>query len=156
MAIQVSGTTVIDDSRNLVNVIGLKTVNSTSLLGSGDIAVGASTAVNGVGTYTVAMDQTQSATEGVGYKQDRTTAGSNLKATAIGTGSEIRNNIATSTSGTSGLTAKTSYNTANLSNLYDDTVFSGTWRLMSPSMRTGAEDSTGWGMSFPGLWVRYV
>jgi hypothetical protein len=34
MAIQVSGTTVIDDSRNLVNVIGLKTVNSTSLLGA--------------------------------------------------------------------------------------------------------------------------
>jgi hypothetical protein len=41
MAIQVSGTTVIDDSRVLSNVTGLKTVNSTSLLGSGDIAAGA-------------------------------------------------------------------------------------------------------------------
>jgi hypothetical protein len=51
MAIQVSGTTVIDDSRNLVNVIGLKTVNSTSLLGSGDIAAGASTTFGDVGTY---------------------------------------------------------------------------------------------------------
>jgi hypothetical protein len=51
MAIQVSGTTVIDDSRNLVNVIGLKTVNSTSLLGSGDIAAGASTTFGAVGTY---------------------------------------------------------------------------------------------------------
>jgi hypothetical protein len=52
MAIQVSGTTVIDDSRNLVNVIGIKTVNSTSLLGAGDIAAGASTTYGAVGTYT--------------------------------------------------------------------------------------------------------
>jgi hypothetical protein len=43
MAIQVSGTTVIDDSRNLVSVIGLKTVGGTAILGSGDIAVGGST-----------------------------------------------------------------------------------------------------------------
>ena len=51
MAIQVSGTTVIDDSRNLVNVIGLKTVGGTAILGSGDIAVGGSTTYNAVGTY---------------------------------------------------------------------------------------------------------
>jgi hypothetical protein len=54
MAIQVSGTTVIDDSRNLVNVIGIKTVNSTSLLGSGDIEAGASTTYGAVGTYVMA------------------------------------------------------------------------------------------------------
>jgi hypothetical protein len=34
MAIQVSGTTVIDGSRNLVNVIGLKTVGGTAILGA--------------------------------------------------------------------------------------------------------------------------
>ena len=38
MAIKIANTTVIDDSRNLVNVGGLKTINSQSILGSGDIA----------------------------------------------------------------------------------------------------------------------
>ncbi len=41
MAIQVNGTTVIDDSRALSNVTGLKTINGTSVLGSGDITAGA-------------------------------------------------------------------------------------------------------------------
>ncbi len=41
MAIQVNGTTVIDDSRTLQNVGGLKTINSTSILGSGNITAGA-------------------------------------------------------------------------------------------------------------------
>ena len=40
MAIQVGGTTVIDNSRVLQNISGLKTVGGTSILGSGDIAVG--------------------------------------------------------------------------------------------------------------------
>ena len=40
MAIKISGTTVIDDSRNLVNVLGLKTVGGQSILGSGDIVAG--------------------------------------------------------------------------------------------------------------------
>jgi len=52
MAIKVNGTTVIDDSRNLSNVGGLKTINSTSILGSGNISAGASTSHGGVGTYT--------------------------------------------------------------------------------------------------------
>lgn len=55
MAIQVGGTTVIDNSRNLTNVGGLKTVGGTSILGSGDISVGASTTFGAVGTYTGAM-----------------------------------------------------------------------------------------------------
>ena len=42
MAIQVNGTTVIDNSRNLSNVGGLKTVGGTAILGSGNIAVGES------------------------------------------------------------------------------------------------------------------
>lgn len=38
MAVKVSGTTVIDDSRNLVNITGVKTVSGTSILGTGDIS----------------------------------------------------------------------------------------------------------------------
>jgi len=40
MAIKVNGTTVIDDSRVLSSVTGLKTVGGESILGSGDIATG--------------------------------------------------------------------------------------------------------------------
>ena len=40
MAIQVNGTTVIDNSRNLSNVGGLKTVGGQSILGSGNIDAG--------------------------------------------------------------------------------------------------------------------
>lgn len=48
MAIQVSGTTVIDDSRVLQNVTGLKTINSNSILGSGDLTIsGSDVAANG-------------------------------------------------------------------------------------------------------------
>ena len=58
MAIKVSGTTVIDNSRNLTNIAGgLKTVNGNSVIGSGDISIstGASTDFNTVGTYTFGM-----------------------------------------------------------------------------------------------------
>lgn len=48
MAIKISGTTVIDNSRNLVNVGGLKTINSNSILGSGDITVSGGSTVSGV------------------------------------------------------------------------------------------------------------
>tara|TARA_R110000744_G_scaffold378828_2_gene495552 strand:- start:11 stop:355 length:345 start_codon:yes stop_codon:yes gene_type:complete len=51
MAIKVNGTTVIDDSRNLTSVGGLKTVGGTSILGSGNIDAGAPTTLNSVGTY---------------------------------------------------------------------------------------------------------
>ena len=40
MAIKISGTTVIDASRHLTNVTGLKTVGGETLLGSGDISTG--------------------------------------------------------------------------------------------------------------------
>lgn len=43
MAIQVGGTTVIDNSRVLQNVSGLKTVNGSSILGSGNITAGGGT-----------------------------------------------------------------------------------------------------------------
>jgi hypothetical protein len=74
MAIQVSGTTVIDGSRNLVNVIGLKTVGGTAILGSGDIAVGGSTTAGAVGTYALLLFQGSGAL----YAGD-TAAGSDLR-----------------------------------------------------------------------------
>lgn len=39
MAIQVGGTTVINNSRKLQNVTGLKTINGSSLLGTSDISI---------------------------------------------------------------------------------------------------------------------
>jgi hypothetical protein len=61
MAIKVGGTSVISDSRVLENVTGLKTVNSNSLLGSGNIAVGGGTMAVGTnsqapgGNHTIAL-----------------------------------------------------------------------------------------------------
>ena len=157
MAIQVSGTEVISNSRVLSNVTGLKTINSTSILGSGDIAVGASYDINGVGSYTVAMDTTQSTTEGTGYKQGRTAAGSNLESRGIsGGGSNISAGTATSTTGTSGLTASHNTGYQSLVHFRDNQTFSGSWRLMTPSMKFATQGSDNWGVGFPGLWVRYA
>ena len=64
MAIQVSGTTVIDGSRVLSNVTGLKTVGGTAILGSGDIAVGGSTSYNAVGTYAMLQNGSSSVSPG--------------------------------------------------------------------------------------------
>lgn len=75
MAIKVNGTTVIDDSRNLSNVGGLKTVNGSSLVGSGNISAGQSTSYNAVGTYCIAAPNNIN-----GYTRGTTTiSGSNLK-----------------------------------------------------------------------------
>ncbi|MEK9768165.1 MAG: hypothetical protein VW683_04500 [Betaproteobacteria bacterium] len=62
MSLKVNGTSVISDSQVLENVTGLKTVNSTAILGSGDIdtsvseglAVTVSTSDNS-GTYTISL-----------------------------------------------------------------------------------------------------
>ena len=51
MAIQVGGTTVINNSRVLQNVTGLKTVNNNSLLGSGNITISASDVKTNAYTY---------------------------------------------------------------------------------------------------------
>lgn len=75
MAIQVNGTTVIDNSRNISNVGGLKTVGGQSILGSGDIATGGSTTQGAVGTYVWAGKPTSSSNS---YSFGSTYAGSNL------------------------------------------------------------------------------
>ena len=60
MAIKVNGTTVIDDSRNFTNIAGgFKTVNGTSVVGSGDISAGASTTYGDVGTYIMGACQSK-------------------------------------------------------------------------------------------------
>ena len=51
MAIKIQNTTVINDSRQLENITNLKTVNSQSLLGTGDISTGDVT-LTGVQTLT--------------------------------------------------------------------------------------------------------
>ena len=49
MALKVGGTTVINDSRGLENISNIKTVNGSSILGSGDISLAPSAHVGGVG-----------------------------------------------------------------------------------------------------------
>jgi hypothetical protein len=140
MAIKVNGTTVIDDNRNLVNIVS---------------GAGSSTDVNGVGTYTVAHDTSQSLTTGTGYKEGRTTAGSNLDSAGISGGSPGVTNVTTSTSGTTGLDATGTLSYYSISALQSNQTYSGSWRLMSPAMRKAGEGSSNWGMCMPGLWVRY-
>ena len=78
MAIQVGGTTVIDNSRNLQNVGGLKTVGGTSILGSGNISAGASTTYGAVGTYIFGDMSTSGITENSTY------SGSSIQPAGVG------------------------------------------------------------------------
>lgn len=106
MAIKVGGTTVIDDSRNFTNIAGgFKTVNGTSVVGSGDISAGASTTFAAVGTYLAA-----GATGN--YSGGETIAGSSLR---YNTGTDGQNNCQNV------YTAHASYSK------------SGTWRAMGKS-----------------------
>ena len=113
MAIKVNGTTVIDDSRNFSNIAGgFKTVNGTSVVGSGDISAGASTTYADVGTYVTA---------GIGSSTLRTggftTAGSNLL-----------------------IYKDSTDNLPLVSFTYPNSVesagLSGTWRLMAPKLKS--------------------
>lgn len=54
MAIQVGGTTVISNNREVSNVSGFKTVSGSSILGSGDIEVGGGAPWDTIGTWTSA------------------------------------------------------------------------------------------------------
>jgi hypothetical protein len=70
MAIQVGGTTVIDNTPNLVNVGGLKTVNSNSILGSGNISIAAGASVargSKSGSGTVSTGIANALVYGVGF-----------------------------------------------------------------------------------------
>ncbi len=175
MAIKVNGTTVIDDSRNLTSVGGLKTVGGTSILGSGNIEAGASTAVNGVGTYTLAQDTSMATANAsrnaVIYKEGRTVAASNLKPVGMAWVQGVNYNtwgspspIATSTSGTNVATnvqgPQSGTGGYSMSvGIGTNQSYSGSWRMMTPS--SGPSSSvTGqqynWWNLFAGLWVRYA
>jgi hypothetical protein len=174
MAIKIGGTTVIDDSRNLSSVGGLKTVGGTSILGSGNIDAAPSTDVNGVGTYTLAQDVSMasgnSGRAGVIYKEGRTVAASNLRpvgfAWVAGTNKNNHGSpgpSATSTSGsdTSSVGAKSGSAGYSLSNgIGSNQSYSGSWRMMTPgagpTSETGTGQSQNWWNLFASLWVRYA
>jgi hypothetical protein len=126
MAIKVNGTTVIDDSRNLSNVGGLRTVNGTSIVGSGNISAGASTTFGAVGTYTWGRPQNNS-----NYPANTTASG-------------LR-----STSNTLGSLA---YRSPSAWVNTDYTVtMSGTWRSMNGSTN---QSTSGTSYGATGMWVR--
>ena len=147
MAIQVGGTTVIDDSRNLSNVGGLKTVGGTSILGSGDIATGGSTAYGAVGTYgylLYVINGTGTYNSHVTVSVNTTTSGSNLRGdvanTSVGYGDKNGYQQQNSTTFNGGGTA-----------------LSGTWRCMGNAtyflnyFQGGENFAAVW---TPMLWVR--
>jgi|TARA_R110000822_G_scaffold153443_1_gene292919 hypothetical protein len=144
MAIQVSGTTVIDDSRNLVNVTGLKTINSTSILGSGNIVAGSSTSADAVGTYTW------------GRPPDGTNYTAGTTATGILAISLTRYGTVAANAGVywSWWAQSTQGGWVNSNNTR--TAMSGTWRSMglaggtAPNYGASAQYTFG----YPGLWVR--
>jgi len=117
MAIKVNGTTVIDDSRNLSNVGGLKTINSTSILGSGNISAGASTTYGAVGTYILGAEDNGE------YTENTTLSGSSLYIGGF-----------TTTSDSIGFDA----NGGSMRLVRGGTV-SGTWRRMNRSNHGGTD-----------------
>ena len=127
-SLNVGGTEVIDSSRNLTNVGGLKTVNGTSLVGSGDISAGASTTYKAVGTYTIGMRQITGQTT---YTGGVTISGSSLR--------HLRDGILDNSAGTTN---------ADLIN----PSLSGTWRMMTGDMlNPNTTSNTRYQSS---LWVR--
>lgn len=166
MAIKVNGTTVINDSRVLSGVTGLKTVGGTAILGSGNITTGASTAVNGVGTYTLAYDTgmqvgaTGSNAIWTIYKEGRTAAGSAIRPRAALSWmtSQIGELQSTSTSGTNVTAGAQSFPSGftNGAVVNSNQTYSGSWRLMSPGANNTNQNVAGWGSNFTNLWVRYA
>jgi len=124
MAIKVNGTTVIDDSRNLSNVGGLKTVNGTNLVGSGNISAGASTTFGAVGTYIWGRP-----TNGTHYSTNSTASGLN------------------SLQGNSQSVVPYIFNGSSWQYLNAATATSGTWRAVTGTIAAGSNAG-------PGLWVR--
>jgi hypothetical protein len=139
MAIKVNGTTVIDDSRNLSNVgglktvggnnlvgsgdVGFKTVNGSSVVGSGNISAGASTTNGAVGTYTWGRPQNMT---------NYTTGSTASSVRAIG-GDDV--------------SYAPYFYTPSFDNAVLGTLFSGTWRCMSVAPYYSP-------YAYMGLWVR--
>ena len=168
MAIKVNGTTVINDSRVLSGVTGLKTVGGTAILGSGNITTGASTAVNGVGTYMLGYDTGMTA-GGTGnnvtfkvFKEGRTVAGSTLRPraasswlTRAGAQPEVSSTSTSGTNFSAQLYAMPGSYVQGMP-LTSNQTYSGSWRLMSPGANNTNQNVAGWGSNFTNLWVRYA
>jgi hypothetical protein len=58
MALQIAGTTVVNNSRGLENITNLKTVNSQSILGTGNITAGAANDIFWENAQTVSANYT--------------------------------------------------------------------------------------------------
>ena len=127
MAIKVNGTTVIDNSRNVQNVGGFRTVNGTSVVGSGNISAGASTTADAVGTYTWGRPANSTA-----YSIGQTASGIQPTGQNRSIGDSAYWDNGWQNNGSTGPTR------------------SGTWRCMSPAWIW----STGQNISHAGLWVR--
>ncbi len=118
MAIKISGTTVIDDTPNLVNVGGLKTVGGASILGSGDIAVG------GGGTHSFTADGAISAGDVVVLNSDGTvstptvTAGTQTERTRYspytGSVTRVKVSVGKKANGTSDVAHETTNDSNNI------------------------------------------
>ena len=127
MAIKVSGTTVIDSSRTLQNVTGLKTVNDTSILGSGNIDAETPTTYGDVGTYVEALCIMGRTEEG------NTKSGSSLR---------ITGKYASNTTITTGAQVVGYWRMGNNS-------LSGTYRMMFDASQDNSDTKARYG-----LWVR--
>ena len=148
------------------NGVTFGTVSATSYTGDGSAltGVGASTALNGVGSYILAQDSSMDNYLGNSgsqmYKAGRTVAGSSLVAMAAAGASRGGGSIntATSVSGTTGTIIPTGagYSISNSGLLKDNNTFSGSWRMMSPGSNFMAgQSSSDWGLPYVALWVRY-
>ena len=165
MAIKIGGTTVIDDSANITTSVGgFKTVGGADIIGSGNIDAGASTAVNGVGTYTLAYDtgmvdaQVDSQSQWKVYKEGRTASGSALRTrSAIAGGANGPDVQATSTSGNNVSATIGYYDDRVRATVTSNQTYSGSWRLMSPGAnKSNRGTSSQQSLLFTGLWVRYA
>jgi hypothetical protein len=165
MAIKIGGTTVIDDNANITSSVGgFKTVGGVDITGSGNIEAGASTAVNGVGTYTLAYDTgmadgtTDSQAQWKVYKEGRTVAGSALRTrAAVSSMNNGQDKQATSTSGTNRSASVDDTGYSMVAVVTSDQTYSGSWRLMSPGAnKTNRSSYISWTTIYTGLWVRYI
>ena len=128
MALKVGGTTVVDDSRNIQNIAGgLKTVNGSSILGSGNIEV-YSTDAGAVGTYIIGRPDNLN-----GYSIGDTASGLYSTAPSANASWQKRNW------------------TGGWGNVSTATAQSGTWRCM---VDCAAGSSGSYLDAGVGLWVR--
>ena len=128
-SLKINGTTVIDSSRNLSNVGGLKTVNGTSIVGSGDISAGASTDYGAVGTYGFFVTKSTST-----FEAGTTASGSSLYRLTRTDGVQFTN---------------ARYNTSAVASA----GHSGTWRRMARQSGNNFSDNSNDNAGIT-LWVR--